>query len=802
MTRVGLGFAAVLIVAGLGCDGESGMDAGEGVDAAMTDGGGGPTDAGFDAGSDAGMEMTDAGPGMDSGTDAGSDAGTDAGPPACALPMQAPLSIPDDVSARLSGASMNMSTTCTSATGTGGPEHVYPLTVTSTVGVEIVGDASFDIAVAVRAACADALSEVACERSYSAGPPPGEPAAATARVVLDPGTYYVVVDTLGFGVGGDYTLTVAEFTPPTNSTCAAATPVTGGTALAGQDLDLSASSPATCMAAAGNALYYSIDVPDGMALVVSTPPPAVPGTEPDIEVLDGCASPMCLASSGTTFPREASYVNTSGSTQSVIVALRGSGMQDVTFDLVTIPTNVTCASPTVVTDGTILRGQRAEFGSTSPAACFTGIDGDATYETLFYSVDVPAGQLLGVTASPTGPFGTLALSLLDGCAAGATCLESGGAFPPAPGAEGELEAFWENTSGSAATVIIAVASQGGEAFDLAVSVGAPPANTACGMATTVMDGTSLPVEFAGTATDTLETACMATATAPVLYYAATIPAGETLTVGSTANGMGATTAVRVLTACRATSCLANGTNGAVFTNTRRTPRDVIIAVGIEPDAFPPPGGTLPSSFALDVTIGFPPYTESTTPTSCTDMTTGTVLPGVTSDDSVSATTALPFAFEFFGAPVTHYSVNSNGLMQMWGSASDVGQTTFTNVAIPNATNPNSFIAPFWDDLFPGTVRTLTTGTAPNRVFTVQWTTFSLFRDRSASLTFQVQLSETSNVIETHYCTLTPGTMDAAGVNGSSATVGLENGAGTVGTSHSFDTAASVNTTDALRFTPR
>ena len=34
MTRVGLGFAAVLIVAGLGCDGESGMDAGEGVDAA------------------------------------------------------------------------------------------------------------------------------------------------------------------------------------------------------------------------------------------------------------------------------------------------------------------------------------------------------------------------------------------------------------------------------------------------------------------------------------------------------------------------------------------------------------------------------------------------------------------------------------------------------------------------------------------------------------------------------------------------------------------------------------------------
>ena len=69
------------------------------------------------------------------------------------------------------------------------------------------------------------------------------------------------------------------------------------------------------------------------------------------------------------------------------------------------------------------------------------------------------------------------------------------------------------------------------------------------------------------------------------------------------------------------------------------------------------------------------------------------------------------------------------------------------------------------------------------------------------MNFQVKLFETTNVVEFHYCSLDPGTGLATAVSGSGATIGLENTAGTEGVQHSFNTANSVNTTDALRFTP-
>jgi hypothetical protein len=79
-------------------------------------------------------------------------------------------------------------------------------------------------------------------------------------------------------------------------------------------------------------------------------------------------------------------------------------------------------------------------------------------------------------------------------------------------------------------------------------------------------------------------------------------------------------------------------------------------------------------------------------------------------------------------------------------------------------------------------------------------TFFTSTERAARLTFQVKLFATTNVIELHYCTLTPSPM-ADRVTGSSATVGLENGSGTDGVQHSFDAASSVSTANAIRFTP-
>ncbi len=782
----------------LGCDGEMGSDGG--LDAAPgADGGfdaGGPTDGGTDAGPpmlDSGPDEMDAGMdagsdgGADAGTDGGFDGGTDAGPE-CALGVDGALAIPDTVTARLAGASGNPSTSCTTDVGTGGPEAVYTLEVTTPTTVEITADSTFGVAVAIRAACDDPLSEVACGRSTA--PMPGT-MSAIVRASLDPGTYFVIVDTLGFGVGGDVTLSIDTFTPPAHSACGAAMPAVDGSAFAGEDLDMATSSAGECDGVPSNALYYSVVVPamSGLSVTLSPAPPTFGMAT--FAVLDGCTGATCLAENTT-------YLNTTATDETVIVAVRGTGTVTVAFDLFAIAANGTCATARAITPSTPIVGDRTMFGGANPDTCFPGLAAEPTRQTLYYSVSVPAGDLLTVRATPAPVFEGLQISLLDGCTA-ATCLASAGTFPGAM--SGALEAYYENTGASAQPVIIAVTGADPTAFDLAIGLAPAPTNDVCAMATTVTDGTTLPFEYVGSATDTRETACLPAATGPVVYYRASIPAGETLTVGASTIA-GGQTSVRILNACAATTCLASGVGSAAFTNTRGTSRNVTIAVGIDPAPFPP--GTPPDTFALSVAIGFPPYTESSIPAACIDMTGAPTLAGITTDDSTSAITALPFAFDFFGSAVTHYNATSNALVQLWPSAAGVGSTAYINVAIPTAAEPSNFIAAFWDDLVPGMGRvvTNTTGTAPNRVFTVQWTTFSLLRDAGSRLTFQAQLYETSDVIELHYCTLTPGTVDVPGATGGGATVGLENPGGTLGFQHSIDTAMSVGTVNGIRFTPR
>jgi len=205
------------------------------------------------------------------------------------------------------------------------------------------------------------------------------------------------------------------------------------------------------------------------------------------------------------------------------------------------------------------------------------------------------------------------------------------------------------------------------------------------------------------------------------------------------------------------------------------------------------------------------YSETSVPSSCDDLTTGTVLTltpaaGTSIDDAASAITALPFNFQLAGTTVTHYSVTSNGFAQLWTSATGMPSRAFRNNRIPVPDAPNGFLAPFWDDLSPVTggntdARVASFGTAPNRHFTIQWTNWTLFDDDTTRLTFQAKLFETSHVVEFHYCTLTPGTVTPDLATGGSATVGIEDLTGTVGRAHSFNTAGSVSTSSALRFTP-
>ena len=201
-----------------------------------------------------------------------------------------------------------------------------------------------------------------------------------------------------------------------------------------------------------------------------------------------------------------------------------------------------------------------------------------------------------------------------------------------------------------------------------------------------------------------------------------------------------------------------------------------------------------------------PYVESTTAAMCDDLSlTGVADPDATGDDSTSQTPlALPsaFAFTYFGTAVDHYSVATNGYLQLWTGATGTPSAVYANDPIPTSALTN-FVAPLWDDLdvnAPASVRTATFGTAPTRRFVTEWNNAAFHGDSMSVLRFQAKLFETTNVIEFHYCTLTPS--DDTRASGDSATVGIENTAGDVGVQHSNDTAASISTATAIRFTPR
>jgi hypothetical protein len=279
-----------------------------------------------------------------------------------------------------------------------------------------------------------------------------------------------------------------------------------------------------------------------------------------------------------------------------------------------------------------------------------------------------------------------------------------------------------------------------------------------------------------------------------------VPPGETVRATVTpAEGWRAV--LRILPACGATSCLAWSTpmfggTTASWTNTGTTSTDVILAAGAWDTSFT-------GYFRLDVSIGPPPYAESTVAASCDDVSAGTAVTGVLGDDAVSPTLALPFAAPFFGASMTHFAVTTNGVLHLWPSASTPRPfAAYSNMAIPTAGEPNSMVAALWDDLAapPGSaVRTQVLGTGADRRVVFEWSGFEFLSDAASELTFQVKLFE-SGVVEVHYCGLTPGS-DASRATGGSATVGLENALGTDGTQHSFNMPGSIGTTDALRFTP-
>ncbi|OQP62058.1 hypothetical protein A3860_29330 [Niastella vici] len=164
-----------------------------------------------------------------------------------------------------------------------------------------------------------------------------------------------------------------------------------------------------------------------------------------------------------------------------------------------------------------------------------------------------------------------------------------------------------------------------------------------------------------------------------------------------------------------------------------------------------------------IQYGFTAATGTFTPN-----TGATTLYSAGTDDELSAAQNIGFTFVYGCNSYTQFKVCSNGFISLGAAATN---NTYTNALATTGQGP--LIAPLWDDLVVGTggsVNYVLTGTAPNRVLTVEWLNMKWnYQAPVASTSFQVKLYETSNVIEFIY------RRESTTLNNPTASIGINGG---------------------------
>jgi hypothetical protein len=164
-------------------------------------------------------------------------------------------------------------------------------------------------------------------------------------------------------------------------------------------------------------------------------------------------------------------------------------------------------------------------------------------------------------------------------------------------------------------------------------------------------------------------------------------------------------------------------------------------------------------------LGYGAATAVNTTTTYTDLgTTGTAISTSSTDDANSAAQSIGFTFTYNGTAFTQFILNTNGLIKLGSTAPSTAALYFENFAGGSGIDPLgssagaadiNVIMPFNFDLVQGTAaaeyRVATTGTAPNRVCTIQWKNVSDKAEAAragsqyANFSFQAKLYEGGNI---------------------------------------------------------
>ncbi|WP_191841428.1 S8 family serine peptidase [Catellatospora chokoriensis] len=176
-----------------------------------------------------------------------------------------------------------------------------------------------------------------------------------------------------------------------------------------------------------------------------------------------------------------------------------------------------------------------------------------------------------------------------------------------------------------------------------------------------------------------------------------------------------------------------------------------------------------------VTVAAAPRTDSP---SYGCASTATAHPATTSvlaltGDDATATVTLPFSFPLYSESYPTAYVSTNGMISF-----DRPSQLSINGEVPSHDSPNAAVYGFWDDLLvdaQASVRTGTSGSAPDRRFTVEWRDVAFADEPDQRVTFAIELGENGDVV-LHYDALAASDRGA----GDSATIGVEDASGVRG----------------------
>ncbi|GAB1646762.1 carboxypeptidase regulatory-like domain-containing protein [Krasilnikovia sp. MM14-A1259] len=192
------------------------------------------------------------------------------------------------------------------------------------------------------------------------------------------------------------------------------------------------------------------------------------------------------------------------------------------------------------------------------------------------------------------------------------------------------------------------------------------------------------------------------------------------------------------------------------------------------------------------------YYDCTTATGQTYVPASTVQTAWTGDDQAWKATA-PFPIKLYGESTTTPYISSNGFVSLAPEGATAAQAT----PIPSGTAggaPAGAIYGFWDDWVVDSSAAIavgTTGTAPNRRWTVEWRNVSMYGGDTVRASFEVIFDE-NGTITLAYSNIDPDNPIDQGAEGA---VGIQNTNGTVGFQYLYAADLLANGLN-IKFAPR